>query len=154
MYGKGEHGNMARLYSGIKKHYFFYTRKDTIKACIYVKELVHFFMWSLENGKSGVWNCMFEPAYNIEQICETMKKATGMNSWIPSVNDKFLMGVAAIVGPIGGKAVGIHPARVKKIMVSTNINGDKLKNSGYQFHWILEESFNDWFEDCNRVCLK
>ena len=64
------------------------------------------------------------------------------------------MGVAAIVGPIGGKAVGIHPARVKKIMVSTNINGDKLKNSGYQFHWILEESFNDWFEDCNRVCLK
>ena len=109
---------MARLYSGIKKHYFFYTRKDTIKACIYVKELVHFFMWSLENGKSGVWNCMFEPAYNIEQICETMKKATGMNSWIPSVNDKFLMGVAAIVGPIGGKAVGIHPARVKKISIS------------------------------------
>ena len=84
MYGKGEHGNMARLYSGIKKHYFFYTRKDTIKACIYVKELVHFFMWSLENGKSGVWNCMFEPAYNIEQICETMKKATGIDTILKS----------------------------------------------------------------------
>lgn len=68
MYGKGEHGNMTRLYAGIKKHYFFYTRKDTIKACIYVKELVHFFLWALENNKEGVWNCTFEPAYNIEQI--------------------------------------------------------------------------------------
>lgn len=154
VYGKGEHGNMTRLYAGIKKHYFFYTRKDTIKACIYVKELVRFFMWSLENNKSGVWNCTFEPAYNIEQICETMKKATGMNSWIPSVNGKFLMGVAAIVGPIGGKTVGIHPARVKKLMVSTNIDGNKLKNSGYRFHWSLEESFKDWFGDCNKNFLK
>lgn len=34
VYGKGEHGNMTRLYAGIKKRYFFYTRKDTIKACI------------------------------------------------------------------------------------------------------------------------
>ena len=154
VYGKGEHGNMTRLYAGIKKHYFFYTRKDTIKACIYVKELVRFFMWSLENNKSGVWNCTFEPAYNIEQICETMKKATGMNSWIPSVNGKFLMGVAAIVGPIGGKTVGIHPARVKKLLVSTNIDGNKLKNSGYRFHWSLEESFKDWFGDCNKNFLK
>lgn len=44
VYGKGEHGNMTRLYRGQKKGYFFYAgRKDTIKACIYVKELVRFF---------------------------------------------------------------------------------------------------------------
>ena len=154
VYGKGEHGNMTRLYSGISKHYFFYTRKDTVKACIYVKELVRFFMWSLENGKTGVWNCTFEPAYSIEQICETMKKATKMKRFIPVVPGKFLMGVAAIIGPIGGKAVGIHPARVRKLMVSTNISGDKLKTNGYKFHWTLEESFADWFEDCGRKYLK
>ena len=154
VYGKGEHGNMTRLYAGIKKRYFFYTRKDTIKACIYVKELVHFFMWALENNKDGVWNCTFEPAYNIEQICEAMKKATGMKRVIPTVPGKLLLLVASIVGPLGGKAVGIHPARVKKLMISTNINGDKLKNSGYKFHWTLEESFKDWFKDCNKKYLK
>ena len=154
VYGKGEHGNMTRLYSGISKHYFFYTRKDTVKACIYVKVLVRFFLWSLENGKTGVWNCTFEPAYSIEQICETMKKATKMKRFIPVVPGKFLMGVAAIIGPIGGKAVGIHPARVRKLMVSTNISGDKLKTNGYKFHWTLEESFADWFEDCGRKYLK
>lgn len=154
VYGKGEHGNMTRLYSGIKKHYFFYTRKDTIKACVYVKELVRFFMWSIENGKEGLWNCTFEPAYNIEQICEAMKKATGMKSFIPSVPGKLLVGIACIVGPIGGKVVGIHPARVKKLMVSTNINGDKLRDSGFEFKWDLEGSFKDWFEDCNGKYLK
>ena len=155
VYGKGEHGNMTRLYSGISKHYFFYTRRDTIKACIYVKELVRFFMWALENSKDGVWNCTFEPAYKIEQICEAMKNATGMRkNYIPTVPGKLLLVIASIVGPIGGKAVGIHPARVKKLMISTNINGEKLKNSGYQFHWDLEGSFSDWFEDCNRKYLK
>lgn len=154
VYGKGEHGNMTRLYDGINKRYFFYTRKDTIKACIYVKELVRFFMWSLDNNKNGVWNCTFEPAYTIQQICETMKKATGMKRFIPTVPGKLLMVIAKIVGPIGGKVVGIHPARVKKLMISTNINGQKLKDSGYIFHWTLEESFRDWFEDCNKQFLK
>ena len=64
------------------------------------------------------------------------------------------MGAAAIVGPIGGKAVRIHPARVKKQKISTNINSNKLKNSKHQFHWTLEEPFKDWFQDCNREFLK
>lgn len=154
VYGKGEHGNMTRLYAGIKKHYFFYTRKDTIKASIYVKELVNFFLWALENEKNGVWNCTYEPAYTIEQICETMKAATGMKNFIPTVPGKLLMGVAAVVGPIGGKVVGIHPARVKKLMISTNINGEKLKESGYQFRYSFEETFIDWYRDCNQKCLE
>ena len=32
--------------------------------------------------------------------------------------------------------------------------GDYLKNSGYKFHWTLEESFKDWFKDCNKKYLK
>ena len=154
VYGKGEHGNMTRLYAAIKKHYFFYTRKDTIKACIYVKELVNFFIWAIENGKNGVWNCTFEPAYNIEQICDAMKKATGMSCFIPSLPAGLLMLIAKVVGPLGGNVVGIHPARVKKLMISTNINGEKLKDCGYVKKYTLEESFKDWFEDCNREYLK
>ena len=84
-----------------------------------------------------------------------MKKATGMEKhFIPTVNGKFLLVIASIVGPLGGKVVGIHPARVKKLMVSTNISGEKLKNSGYKFHYTLEQSYKDWFEDCNGKFLK
>ena len=69
----------------------------------------------------------------------------------------FLMGLlmtaATILGPIGGKKVGIHPARVKKLMVSTNISGQKLAKSGYAFHAGLEDTFRDWFEDCGKQGL-
>ncbi|MCD7889657.1 MAG: NAD(P)-dependent oxidoreductase [Oscillospiraceae bacterium] len=158
VYGKGEHGNMTRLYKGQKGHYFVYTgRKDTIKACAYVKELCLFFKYRMiDNSFPGIdlYNCTFEPAYNIQQICETMQKATGMKRHIPLIPGGLLMTAARILGPIGGKKVGIHPARVKKLMVSTNISGVKLSESGYKFHYTLEESFKDWFEDCNGECLE
>lgn len=153
VYGKGEHGNMTRLYKGMKGHYFMYTgRKDTIKACIYVKELVLFFKYRmLDNSFPGmdIFNCTFEPAYNIEQICETMKKATGLKYRIPLIPGGLLMTAATILGPIGGKKVGIHPARVKKLMVSTNICGKKLEACGYKFHYSFEDTFKDWLNDCN-----
>jgi nucleoside-diphosphate-sugar epimerase len=158
VYGKGEHGNMTRLYKGMKGHYFVYTgRKDTIKACIYVKELVRFFKYRMIDNDfkgSDIYNCTFEPAYNIEQICETIKKATGLKCHIPLIPGGLLMTAASILGPIGGKKVGIHPARVKKLMVSTNIGGKKLAESGYKFKYSFEDTYKDWFKDCNEMGLE
>ena len=158
VYGKGEHGNMTRLYKGIKGHYYFYAgRKDTIKACVYVKELVQFMKYRIiENSFPGydIINCTFEPAYTIEQICEAMKAGTDMQGRkIPMVNGNLLMAAARVLGPIGGKKVGIHPDRVKKLMISTNISGKKLSEMDYKLHYSLEESFGDWFEDCDRQGL-
>ena len=157
VYGKGEHGNMTRLYKGIKGHYYFYAgRKDTVKACIYVKELVRFIKYRMiDHSFPGIdtFNGTFEPAYTIEQICEAMKSATGLTNKIPIINGKLLMCAAKVLGPLGGKKVGIHPDRVKKLMVSTNISGKKLAESEYQFHYSLEESFADWYADCNQEGL-
>lgn len=158
VYGKGEHGNMTRLYKGIKGHYYFYAgRIDTVKACIYVKELVLFMKYRMIDNsfhRYDIINCTFEPAYTIEQICEAMKASTDLQGRkIPKVNGKLLMVAARVLGPIGGKKVGIHPERVKKLMVSTNISGSKLANTDYKFHYSLEESFCDWFKDCNKKGL-
>ena len=97
VFGKGENGNFTRLYWAIRGHKFAYPgRKDTIKACIYVKELVRFMLWKVEEGvntnnsnntigadvKSAkgveIYNCCFEPAYTIQHIVEGMKKVTGL----------------------------------------------------------------------------
>ena len=153
VFGKGEHGNFTRLYWGIRKGYFFYTgRRDTIKACIYVKELVRFMKYRMIDNSfkgSDVFNSTFEPAFRIDTICETMKKATGMKRHIFLIPGWMLMTAAKILGPIGGKKVGIHPDRVKKLMISTNICGEKLANCGYKFHYTLEEAIADWYKDCN-----
>lgn len=51
-------------------------RKDTIKACFYVKKLVRFMLYRLELHEHGVelYNCCFEPAYTIQHIVEAMKR--------------------------------------------------------------------------------
>lgn len=156
VFGRGENGNFTRLYWGIRGGKFAYPgRKDTIKACIYVKELVRFMLYRLEHHDHGVelYNCCYEPAYTIEHIVEAMKKVTGMKKSIPMIPNWIIMPAAVVIGALGAP-MGICPARVKKLQISTNICGKKLAESGYMFKWTFEEALADWFEDNNRNGLK
>ena len=172
VFGKGENGNFTRLYWAIRGHKFAYPgRKDTIKACIYVKELVRFMLWKVEEGvntnnsnntngadvKSAkgveIYNCCFEPAYTIQHIVEAMKKVTGLTQFVPDIPNWVIMPMAR-AAMLLGSPMGICPARVKKLQISTNICGEKLKNCGYQFKWSFEEALADWFEDNDRKGLK
>ena len=156
VFGKGENGNFTRLYWGLRGRKFMYPgRKDTVKACIYVKELVCFMLYRLEHHEQGVelYNCTFEPAYTIEQIVATMNKVTGLNRTAPLIPAWILMPAAAVIGCLGA-LMGICPARVRKLMVSTNICGKKLADSGYHFHYTFEEAIADWFKDNDNQYLK
>ena len=163
VFGRGENGNFSRLYWGIRKHTFAYPgRKDTIKACVYVKELVRFILWNIEGHTDGtdntdkgvaLYNCTFEPAYTIEEIVKAMKKVTGLTQTVPYIPNSIIMPMAACAKLVGSP-MGICPARVKKLQISTNICGKKMKESGYQFKYTFEEALEDWFADNNRLCLE
>lgn len=156
VFGKGENGNFTRLYWGIKKHTFAYPgRKDTVKACIYVKELVRFMLYWLENHGAGteLYNCCFEPAYTIEQIVKTMKKVTGLTQSVPYIPNALIMPLASMAKCLGSP-MGICPERVKKLQISTNICGKKLALCGYRFKWSFEEALADWFKDNDGHWLK
>lgn len=149
VFGRGENGNFSRLYWGIRKHTFAYPgRKDTIKACVYVKELVRFILWNVEERKTpfDIYNCTFEPAYTIEQIVTAMKKVTGLTQAVPYIPNAIIMPAAACAKMVGSP-MGICPARVKKLQISTNICGKKMKESGYVFKWTFEEALKDWYKD-------
>lgn len=153
VFGTGENGNMTRLYRGLKSHKFAYAgRKDTIKACIYVKDLVHVMLAMAENeqaDKVQLHNCCYYPSFTIEQIANAMLKATGMNRFIPYIPKKPMMAAATVCGLLGGLGLGICPARVKKLMISTNVDGQKLSKN-YPLNYTLEEAFKDWFNDCEQ----
>ena len=163
VFGKGENGNFSRLYKGIKDHMFAYPgRKDTIKACVYVKELVRFILWNVERPAEmaeraekgfALYNCTFEPAYTIEQIVKAMKKVTGLTQWVPYIPNSIIMPMAACAKMVGSP-MGICPARVKKLQISTNICGKKMAESGYTFKYTFEEALEDWYNDNNRKCLE
>lgn len=156
VFGRGENGNFSRLYWGIRKHTFAYPgRKDTIKACIYVKELVRFILWNVEERKTSydIFNCTFEPAYTIEHIVKTIKKVTGLTKFVPYIPNAVIMPVAFIAKCLGSP-MGICPARVKKLQISTNICGSKLATSGYKFKYTFEEAIADWYKDNEEICLE
>ena len=156
VFGRGENGNFTRLYWGIRKHTFAYPgRKDTIKACVYVKELVRFILWNVDERKTlfDLYNCTFEPAYTIEQIVQAMKQVTGLQQAVPYIPNAVIM-PAAVGAKLAGSPMGICPARVKKLQISTNISGKKMKESGYQFKWSFEEALADWYEDNGRQYLQ
>lgn len=157
VFGKGENGNFTRLYWGIRKNRFLYPgRKDTIKASIYVKELVNFmlFILSRERNDVEIFNCTYEPAFTIEQISNSMMKVTDMQRKIYKIPGGVLKFAATIIGALGGKSLGIHPDRVKKLMISTNISGKRMKASNYNFIYTFEEALTDWYKDNNSQYLK
>ena len=160
VFGKGEGGNFTRLYSAMKKGQFFYPgRKDTKKSAIYVKDLVRLMVEMAEKENHGVhlYNTVYAPIHTIEEICKTMAKVVDAKEprfTIPAGVLKMTASTIHLLGIVIGKSFeGIHPDRVKKLMISTNINGQKLLDHGYKMEYSLEEAISDWWNDCNQKGL-
>ncbi len=151
VFGKGENGNFTRLAAAINKGIFFYPgRRDTIKACIYVKELVYQ-SWNLlecQSEQVETYNFTYEPAKSIKQIAEEL--ANVMNKKKPSllVSTWLLKVTAKVFQMVGLGGLGIHPDRVKKLMVSTNISGRRLRETITEYKFGFEEAIKDWRNDC------
>ena len=132
VFGKSENGNFTRLYWAIRGHKFAYPgRKNTIKACIYVKELVRFMLYRLEHHEHGVelYNCCFEPAYTIQHIVEAMKKVTGLTQFVPDIPNWVIMPMAR-AAMLLGSPMGICPARYWgfALMVSKGLEKSILRS--------------------------
>ena len=160
VFGQNEGGNFTRLYRAMKSGRFFYPgRKDTKKAAIYVKDLVRLMVEMAEKENHGVhlYNTVYAPIHTIEEICKTMAKVVDAKEpklTIPAGALKMAASTIHLLGKLIGKSFeGIHPDRVKKLMISTNINGQKLLDHGYKMEYSLEEAISDWWNDCNQKGL-
>lgn len=156
VFGKAEAGNFTRLYTALNKGVFFYPgRKDTLKASVYVKDVVRILYNASVNSVPGIitYNLSYYPTPSIESICTTMAEVTGVAKpkfTMPGWFLKFAAGLVYYIGrSIGKKINGIHPDRVKKLMISTNISGKKLNESAYKLQFSLKNAIEDWFKDCD-----
>ena len=161
VFGKNENGNFTRLYNSIKKGFFFYPgRKDTIKAAVYVKDVVRILYETATNDEPGIntLNLTYSPAPTIEEICNTIAKVTAVSPPKLVVSAGLLTFAANLLfstAKVLGKGIsGIHPDRIKKLFISTNISGTKLQNSKYRLQYNLENAINDWFNECDKKGLE
>ena len=148
VFGEGEGGNFTRLAKVLRKGYFpFPGRKDTIKACIYVKELLNAIEFARNKKERMVlFNGAFPEKYNIEDIVDTFTDTSFPKVKKVLIPQSPLMVAAKVIGSVNGFGLGINPERILKLVRSTNIDAGYLVDSEYSYQYDLKSSLIDWSE--------
>lgn len=148
VFGANERGNFTRLVNSIAKKKFVYPgRKDTIKGCIYVKDLVNSMlqMADSENNRCETYNMTYEPAPTIEKICEVISNKGKLTKPSVKIPSNLILLLSTMLFTFFRKKE-LHPDRIKKLFISNDINGEKLKNK-YTLSFGLENGMEDWMKE-------
>ncbi len=151
VFGPGEHGNFTRLAYALKRRFFVYPgRRDTIKACIYVGEVVRSLLFMRERPeKEIIYNAAYPTAYSSEDICTAFAAVAGYQK--PSiVAPKWMMLFVGwgfeLLAHIG-LTTSVNRARIAKLWNSTNIVPRRLQEIGYVFETDLRTGIIKWREE-------
>lgn len=151
IFGRGENGNFTKLAKALKKGLFVYPgRNDTIKGCGYVEDLVgSLFFMNDQPEPYLLYNYCYPRHYTIKEICETFSRVAGYRKPLGTISLSFMVNAARpfqLLNALGLKN-GIHPARMHKLVKSTNIVPGELVKRGYPYRTDLEEGLRRWIKD-------
>jgi GlcNAc-P-P-Und epimerase len=79
-----------------------------------------------------------------------INRAWGWNRRPHTISYHLALSVAgpfAVVDPMGTR-FGIHPRRIQKLYLDTNISSDRLADLGFAPQYSLPEAFADWRQRC------
>jgi nucleoside-diphosphate-sugar epimerase len=149
VFGKGEGGNFTRLAKMLRKGFFVYPgRRDTIKSCIYVGDLVTWMLAAAAQNKSFIlFNGSFSNRYTIKEIVNTFREVAFPKAKSFMVPAFVLKAVAAAMRPLSASGLGIHPDRIHKLMVSTNILPTWAESEGLETTDRLRNGLSEWKAD-------
>jgi nucleoside-diphosphate-sugar epimerase len=153
IFGIGEGGNFTRIANLLEKGFFpFPGRTDTIKACLYVKDLCRFLLDRL-TAQPGyeLFNFCYPDKITTRDIVRAFRGALGYRALTPVVPLWTVNAGAAALRPVQFpfiQRMGLVPDRIVKLVKSTNISSEKLVESGFTFKYPLEEALKDWAKDC------
>jgi nucleoside-diphosphate-sugar epimerase len=148
IFGYQEQGNFTRLARQLERRAFIYPgRKDTVKACGYVKDLIASLQFaSSQNERLLVYNFAFGEKLTIEDICDSFCDIARFQRprWVIPIGVVMLAGLMfEYLGKIGIRT-GINRARVLKLFRSTNVIPGKLEAIGFVRRFDLKEALRDW----------
>ena len=146
VFGAGEGGNFTRLAQVLRRGFFVYPgRRDTIKSCIYVEDLVDWMLYA--SGlpeKLILFNAAFHERHTIEEIVETFRAIAFPQIRTFTLPAALLKFATIVLRPFSGKGLGIHPERIEKLMRSTNILPGWAHAQGLQKQDRLQLALEEW----------
>jgi nucleoside-diphosphate-sugar epimerase len=148
IFGPGEGGNFTRLAKMLRKGFFVFPgRRDTIKACFYVEDLIEAIFFAESRPERTVtFNGCYPDRYSIEQIVQCLR-----GRYFPSARTMTLplwtvRAAAAGLRPFSALGIGIHPDRVTKLVLSTDIAPGYLESHGHAPRERLSTALMRWNE--------
>jgi len=158
IFGKGEGGNFTRIANALEKGVFpLPGRLDTIKACLYVKDICRFIIEKTDAQPGfSLFNFCLPQKVTIGEVVNGFKETLKYRAWTPLVPLSIINFSASALGVLNLPIIrkkGIVPDRIIKLVRSTNISSQKLINSGFSFKYPLVEALKDWSKDCGGKSL-
>ncbi|ADE85680.1 NAD-dependent epimerase/dehydratase family protein [Rhodobacter capsulatus] len=146
VFGLGEGGNFTRLARMLEKGIFVYPgRRDTIKSCIHVADLLDWMLAAADlRERSVLFNGAYANRYTIEEIVETFRRVAFPKARTAMLPAGVLKTAAAALRPISATGLGIHPERIEKLMISTNILPLWAEAAGLATRDRLEPALRAW----------
>jgi nucleoside-diphosphate-sugar epimerase len=144
VFGSGENGNFTRLAAGLRRGFFFYPgRKDTLKACGYVDDLIgSLYFMAAAADPVVTYNYGYPEPPTLEAICEAFHEVGGLPAPRGTIPAGPMLAVARALSALGLKT--FDPERVKKLLASTNIRAVELAERGYEYQTDLAEAIVRW----------
>lgn len=146
VFGRGEDGNFTRLAKLLRQGWFIYPgRKDTIKACIYVDDLIA----AIENMRAlrsrlVIFNGCYPDRYTIENIVDAFRMQHFPQVRTIAAPMFLMMAAARILHMTRFIPLGIHPERILKLVRSTDIVPECLLAHGFARSNALGEALSKW----------
>lgn len=149
VFGKGEGGNFTRLARLLQKGFFVYPgRKNTVKACIYVGDLLEAIEFARSSPERFVlFNACYPDRYTIEDIVNAFRSTAFPNAREFLIPEPAVKAAAGVLRPFSALGLGIHPDRVMKLVRSTDIAPGWLQSKGQAQLGRLQSALLRWKDE-------
>jgi GlcNAc-P-P-Und epimerase len=151
IFGPGEGGNFTRMAKLLKAGMFVYPgRRNTIKACFYVDDLLDAVMFARQSADRFVlFNGCYPDRYTLEQIVEAFRATHFPKARTFEIPLGVVMTAARTLRPISAMGLGIHPDRVMKLVRSTDIAPGWLESHNASTRGRITAALARWAEHSN-----
>jgi nucleoside-diphosphate-sugar epimerase len=148
IYGFGENGNFTRLSRSLRSGLFVYPgRRDTIKACGYVEDLVASVLWARDRAESILtYNFCHPERYTLEQICASFAEVGKYRKPHVTIPLSLMLVCGTVFEALSalGFRTSLNRARVLKLNRSTNIVPERLRTLGFPYRYDLADGLRRW----------
>lgn len=149
VFGGGEHGNFTRMAKLMQKGFFVFPgRRDTIKACIYIEDLLTALDYARQRPEHFVlFNGAYPQRYTIEQIVGAFRKLYYPKVITFQIPLWFMLLVTRILRHFDFMHMGIHPDRVYKLVRSTDVVPGWLTKHDFHKENAIESALTRWHDE-------